>query len=200
MVDVEKLRVDHVDAQAHFHDWSVGYPEQWDYAQAVDLGDGMIVVVDRGTPNVFDLAEQDWLDWREVEELELDEDTYREYADGPMMNHLWPLETIQDPRDVALAIAGHNLCVIVDGDTAEIRGLALTGGGMDLSWDIAAGYVAAGYLPPLALLPLPGGGYDYDLDVIHAYQRALDFKSLQVTSDRETMERFELEAMRKAEP
>ena len=59
--------------------------------------------------------------------------------------------------------------------------LALAGGGMDLSWDIAAGYVNLGYLPPFKICEhLPEfAGQKYDdvkhRNVILACQRSISF-------------------------
>lgn len=70
-----------------------------------------------------------------------------DHPEGPMMNYWWPLGShlhLDDPRRTAAAIAGLNTCVVeVDG----VYGIALTGGGMDLSWDLALSAVLAGYYP-----------------------------------------------------
>jgi hypothetical protein len=70
-----------------------------------------------------------------------------EQPEGPMMNYWWPLGhdlRLGDPRNTAAVIAGLNTCVVeVDG----VYGIALTGGGMDLSWDLALSAVLAGYYP-----------------------------------------------------
>jgi hypothetical protein len=68
----------------------------------------------------------------------------------PMMSYAYPLEGARDPSALAYAVATnpHGLPLTV----VEIGGepyLALTGGGMDLSWEICAAYIACGYLPPL---------------------------------------------------
>ena len=68
----------------------------------------------------------------------------------PMMNYYYPLPS-QENRDPAelqkdlLDVCG---CVIV----VELHGdpvLALSGGGMDLTWDIVGAYHALGYFPPV---------------------------------------------------
>lgn len=72
--------------------------------------------------------------------------------EGPMMNYWYPVK-IDDCEEAARAIAHYPLCVVEfqDGQT----GLALTGGGMDLSWEICGAFVALGYLPPLHYCDLP---------------------------------------------
>lgn len=74
---------------------------------------------------------------------------------GPAMNTRWPLDersltSNQSPEDVARKLDAGRVAIClaqVDDDYF----LALTGGGMDLSWDIAYAYVLAGYVPPLRL-------------------------------------------------
>jgi hypothetical protein len=68
-------------------------------------------------------------------------------ADGPMMNYFYPVSdyTPGDMNAWAAKLVDLPLCVVEIGDE---RGLALTGGGMDLSWEIAEAYVRLGYYPP----------------------------------------------------
>ena len=60
---------------------------------------------------------------------------------------------IDDADGVARAISHLPLCVIVmpDGET----GFALTGGGMDLTWEICEADIRAGLYPPYELTDLP---------------------------------------------
>lgn len=72
-------------------------------------------------------------------------------AEGPMMNYYYPAD-LDDPEDAARKLADTCLCVVeVDGRT----GLALTGGGMDLSWEIVGAFMALGMLPPAHFAHLP---------------------------------------------
>ena len=72
-------------------------------------------------------------------------------AEGPMMNYYYPAG-IDSPEDAARKLADTCLCVVeVDG----LTGLALTGGGMDLSWEIVGAFVALGMLPPAHFAHLP---------------------------------------------
>ena len=67
-------------------------------------------------------------------------------GDGPMMNYWYPCD-IGYVREAALKLDRCHLpvCVVsVHGQT----GLCLTGGGMDLSWEICEAYMRLGYLPP----------------------------------------------------
>ena len=74
--------------------------------------------------------------------------------EGPMMNYFYPCELrSHSVEDAARAIAHLPLCVVEmeDGET----GFALTGGGMDLSWEICDAFISCGYLPPLQYCDLP---------------------------------------------
>jgi len=76
------------------------------------------------------------------------------YFEGPMMNYFHPCELRGlSNEEAAEAIAHLPLCVVefADGE----RGFALTGGGMDLSWEICDAYISCGYLPPFASCDLP---------------------------------------------
>lgn len=79
-------------------------------------------------------------------------DGYVSTADGPMMNYWYPVE-IDDIDAAARELANLPLCVVEfrDGRT----GLALTGGGMDLSWEICEAFIKIGYLPPFHFCDLP---------------------------------------------
>lgn len=79
-------------------------------------------------------------------------DGYVSTAEGPMMNAFYPVH-LTDMDDAAKALKNLPLCVVQfeDGRT----GLALTGGGMDLSWEIAEGFIRLGYFPPIHFADLP---------------------------------------------
>jgi hypothetical protein len=65
-------------------------------------------------------------------------------AEGPMMNYWYPCK-IGDNEIAAKRIINLPLCVV---EVNGFSGLALTGGGMDLSWEICEAYMRLGYLPP----------------------------------------------------
>ncbi len=118
-----------------------------------------------------DIYEEDPADWvaRAADEWQQQE-SFDEWRDShePQMNLLWPIDLaymVEDhngTRDeatlerIASAVraAGATVLVVVDGGDFEpdTYGISLTGGGMDLSQDIAAAYVAAGHVPPVDLL------------------------------------------------
>lgn len=77
------------------------------------------------------------------------------YNEGPQMNYFYPVR-LSDCEEAAELIRHLPLCVVEfeDGKTA----LALTGGGMDLSWEICEAFIALGYFPPLHFCDLPRMG------------------------------------------
>jgi hypothetical protein len=77
----------------------------------------------------------------------------RETADNqemfsPMMDYAYPLPGLQmEPDEAQAKLIGEGpVCVVMVDDEPH---LALTGGGMDLSWDICWAYMVLGYLPPV---------------------------------------------------
>jgi len=80
--------------------------------------------------------------------------------EGPLMSYFYPLPGFDpdDPQEAAKKLKGLPLCLVAlidcDGEPRE-WGMALTGGGMDLSWQICHAYIRMGYLPPLAFCNLP---------------------------------------------
>lgn len=84
---------------------------------------------------------------------------YLYQPEGPMMNYMYPIDTrrVGGEDEAALAIAELPLCVVcfIDGPYDGETFLALTGGGMDLSWEICEAYMRLGYLPPLHFSRLP---------------------------------------------
>lgn len=90
------------------------------------------------------------------------------YGDGepePVGSAWWPVTKRGIATEVAkdLLLHSNNCALLYNTDTQEY-GLVLTGGGMDLSWDIAQAYVLCGQRPPVALsLPnFAGEGWDQE--------------------------------------
>lgn len=77
-------------------------------------------------------------------------------AQGPVMNFVYTLPDFRGGLDRA-ACLGWNTCLVEFSEENQDRGLpafglALTGGGSDMSWDIAGSYVALGYRPPATVV------------------------------------------------
>lgn len=149
------LGLRHVHETPQDRDWSEGYPESWEYAEAFELDDGRTAVHVRGGVEIVDPETGVHVDVYELDDddpAHEEADRAHEHAGGPMMNYAYPCD-VDDIGDAAAKLDGLPLCVVEhdDGRTE----LALTGGGMDLSWEICAAYVRLGYAPPIHFASLP---------------------------------------------
>lgn len=103
-------------------------------------------------------------------EEEIDAQRYQ-----PIYNVLYPLpQQFQMPTDVRRRL--NNMTVVrVDDDET---GLALTGCGMDFTWEICETYMRLGYYPPVALCRLPEmadrGCSKLDRAIVAACMRSVD--------------------------
>lgn len=112
-------------------------------------GERMEITIPDPTP--ADRRERDMparVDWRETDAASDWEESF-----FPMMNALWPVELAYGRSEEEAAAlmnlhAGATSLITVDDQTY----IAMTGGGMDLSWHIAAAYVCCGCVPPLDIL------------------------------------------------
>jgi len=158
------------------------------------------------TPTVHDFEERDQ-DWREeaLSELGFDDsdmvvesdviehaqqifegdDNYHEWRDGfhPAMNYVWPLDSVENARHseqgLADMVARAGCCVLVQ--IGDEYGIALTGGGMDLSDHIVRAYVNCGYMPPLCLIENAyAWGKLTDTERANVASRAKSFLSAQI--------------------
>jgi hypothetical protein len=170
--DVTRLYADTVDVTAVSHSWdSETYGEAWDYIEAPECpacgsygrwiaGDDLADLLgDESRESLPEGAADDrWPAWRcpdvACEHFGDGLEDIGDRPEGPMMSYFYPLPE-RDSHDQSSAerIADLPLCIVTfeDGGTA----LALTGGGMDLSWEIAEAFMRLGYLPPLAYCDLP---------------------------------------------
>lgn len=166
-VNVATLRVDAIDAKPqHVADWSFHGEDDSEntYTEAVRLshlgidlaampgiGDETTVVCENGSVTGWTARDEDG---DEIEHYDMPDawrEAAEEHCDGPMMNYWYPLD-LDNETAAALAIVDLPLCVVtVNGQT----GLALTGGGMDLSWEVAYAHVLCGFLPPVHFANLP---------------------------------------------
>lgn len=127
MKAVKNLYVDTVSYKPVDYDFSQGYPDVWDVA------------------------------------LELTEEEYDNQEWTPMMNYMYPLPS-EFERDMDKLFGAEwqkkikkvldNTTLVYFHESGDYF-LALTGGGMDLSWEICASYIGLGYLPPVHFCDLP---------------------------------------------
>lgn len=98
-------------------------------------------------PQDFDFSEGYMEHWEvPLVTSEEDEDTYM-----PMMNYIYPLgENFEVPDDFRAKLVN---TTIVQMDDEYF--LALTGGGMDMSWEICESFINLGYYPPVHFCRLP---------------------------------------------
>lgn len=205
---IETLDTAALEVEATWRDWSeLSYPEGFDFVEAptcfecggdtrwisgIDLADDFTDETGELALE-FEQAPATWEAWRCIdpdcaqfgEEIEpLPENG----IDGPMMNYSYdlPIEfpLHADAHDAAGAIADLPLCIITEGEGggpfSDSPALALTGGGMDLSWQICQAYCRLGYLPPIVYCDLPDMGQCYagrmgdtDRYVVAACQRSI---------------------------
>lgn len=161
------LRNDTVNVIPRTIDWNVALQEDlegWRVYEQVECSECGGTIVSRG------LGEDT------IECGECGEDIHTAYI---AMNYFYPVP-IEDCENAAEKVADLPLLVVEfeDGET----GLALSGGGMDLSWEICAAYIALGYLPPVHFCELPRmGGWEKESwrrDVLKACYRSADMAAV----------------------
>lgn len=133
---VRDLHADYVDTKPIVFDWREHWiEEEWESFEAFRCeGCGAVVAPVMGEAHHSDV------------DYDVDCKGYVGCGEGPMMNYYYPMEGhAGDPVDDAKRLVDLPLCVVqVDG----VYGLALTGGGMDLTWEICEAFMLLGYLPP----------------------------------------------------
>lgn len=96
---------------------------------------------------------------------------------GPMMNFRYPirLDRVGGQVDAAFVLIDLPLVVITDPEGGEDF-IALSGGGMDLSWEICEAYMRLGYLPPTHFNPERMCKEDSELNraIVAAYQKSCE--------------------------
>lgn len=126
----------------------------------------------------------------EVEEAIQDEP----YQLEPMMNYAYPLPGWRDdPEAFQSDIITNTSCCIVMLDDEPV--LALTGGGMDLSWDICKAYTILGLLPPLHFarnLPrMAGMSHKANRETLEACKKTAQIAALWAKNAVEDLDRVE---------
>jgi len=138
-----------IDSKPVNFDFNEGYCETWEVIHP-KLTEELAIEKDYNPPD--DLPEDP--DERKEAIEEWLEDIQPEIRDSnlPAMNYYYPLPASYGPEDAA-KITG---CLTIVNFTEEnTYGLALVGGGQDLSWEICETFMELGYLPPLHFIDLP---------------------------------------------
>ena len=94
--------------------------------------------------------EMDWA-YNHGKKRAIDNDEFDEDIGIPMMNYAYPLYSRPDDTTIRKIHRETNCTVVIDKDTDDCF-LALTGGGMDLSQDIAYAYILTGERIPYELV------------------------------------------------
>jgi hypothetical protein len=140
-IKLDELRCDAIESKPRDFDFSEGYTETWDYCEASRCGDCNAVVIGREGDRHSDVDHES-------------ECNGHISGEGPMMSYFYPVD-LDDAEEAARKLVDTCLCVVTMTEGNQ-TGLALTGGGMDLSWEICAAFIALGFLPPLHFCDLPG--------------------------------------------
>lgn len=156
-------------------EWGVVYPDfsDWTIQDCVDVADehgwDIAEVVDAGAGAV---------NWQGLLRAHISNEP--DFG-CPMMNYYYPLpDTLDTEKAQALLL---NTCLVVvmvrvDTDADEFPAMALTGDGMDLTWEICEAYITLGFLPPVhfcGLVRMAGrGASERDKGTIAACRRSLE--------------------------
>lgn len=147
-IDLMDLGQGAINNQPQNKDWQEGYPEEWQYWEACasepdyqDVKPGVLVYPD----------DQDKVD------------RLHEYCEGPMMNSVTELpeswgnqyRPFDSVSEAAAQLYDLPVCIVEFFERSMDYGLALTGGGMDLSWELCLAYIRLGHTPPLKFCDLP---------------------------------------------
>lgn len=162
--DTDTLWVDSILTTSVEIDWREAYGddcEGWTSYEAPEC--------ECGEYAAWDSAENEWRCPECGEEVDPD-------GDGPMMNYHYPLpdlDRVGGPNEAASRIAHLPLCVV---EFPGSYSLALTGGGMDLSWEICEAFVRLGFCPPFRFASDPPklAGHTPKPEVLAACQRSAE--------------------------
>jgi hypothetical protein len=137
--EIDELYASAIDVVPRHFDFSEGHGDTWEYRGAVRCSEcGAAILADHGEEQHRDIDPASECDGYVG-------------SDGPMMDFLYALPVAPDDDKIVEALADLPLCVITlpNAIEGEDTFLALTGGGMDMSWSIVEAYVRLGYLPPV---------------------------------------------------
>lgn len=160
------------------HTWEIIYPDPhyWPFEQC------QAWMLDRGMDEVPSQSEYDedpdevLVDMRDRIETEMYEsDDYT-----PIMSHIYPIHLNYDEQTAQAQLDDLPVVLVnvrIDGYSGHVPYLALSGGGMDLSWEICEAYIRLGQLPPVHFCNLPRmagrGESEQDRQIIRACLESL---------------------------
>ncbi|GEM_PF-1563244 len=139
--NIDELSLAALDITSVSYDWSKGYCEKWESYEATRC-DNCRSIVTSVNP--------------QCEKCKTD---YSGRMQGPMMNYYYPLPCFDlDPEEAAKRLVGVCLALVHFTDSFDEDhewALALTGGGMDLRWEICEAFCLLDYVPPAHFWDLP---------------------------------------------
>lgn len=150
-LSTDRLRYDSVDVESVHFNFGAGFGETW---EEVEIPHITCLACDFvGRDDVF----------AEGDECPHCHDTLERPECAPMMNYYYRLPNYEGDRDPEadqslLYQSRVNVVMVkINGgeDDEDIYALALSGGGMDLSWDICHAFILLGYAPPLFACDVP---------------------------------------------
>ena len=164
-----------VDAKSREFDFSQGAYDVWEPVE--------IKADELDLEECIELLKYYGVDYSHVDSEDEDEvravlEDYLDDSDEfqPMMNFIYPLHGEFDSSDVK-KLLGLPLTIVrmLDGDEYY---LALTGGGMDLSWEICEAYMRLDFYPPIEFCDLPAmadrGESEHDKSIIDACKKSAE--------------------------
>jgi hypothetical protein len=159
---IDKLWGVAVDHKPRNFNFGEGYTETWETVFP-DIEDWTIEqcrqwLDDEGYDHLIEQCEdsEDTEEWQStVKDGMMEAEKY-----APMMNYIYPLPDLKHEPETAQELIEDTNCVIVlikdpDDEYPQTPYMALSGGGMDKSWDICEAYMLLGYLPPVHFCRLP---------------------------------------------
>jgi hypothetical protein len=176
--DINRLSLAALNERSERYDWSEGYPEVWEVVEPSPrcpycgelLADGETSINVTGTEHADDpLAEEIGLTfWLTVPEgycrskdcSFFNQKPSEEYTEHfPIYNERYGLPTTKRyGTEEADELHSVSLTIVAFGENGwgDVKHyLALTGAGMDFTWDIAEAYMLLGFLPPVIFCDLP---------------------------------------------
>lgn len=157
LTPVDELSAGSLSVGSVNYDWSSGYPDEWTFVQVPDCPQC-------GDDERVNFVDGYWCCYGKDGDHEWGWEIEDQYTEGPMMNYYYPIDSFvishhDSIYGAAMRLKGLPLCIVdfQTGDAWSGRyGLALTGGGMDLSWEICEAFMRLGELPPTHFADLPG--------------------------------------------
>lgn len=148
-----RLNCDTVAAMPRDFDFGIGYGERWEVIWPNFDADTAVEFLDDNWYE-FEPAPEDPDDWNQERISQAQEAASESGTFEPMMNFLYPLPHYDGDECLDQGTLSLPACVLVrideDGDGCpDTVCLALSGGGMDLSWEICESYMSLGYMPPV---------------------------------------------------